>query len=334
MNFRTKIDISVDNRFEIDHRTNIMMMGSCFSQNIGNKLIESKFAVNESPFGIIYNPLSISSSIRRLISGKLFTADELVYHNDVYQSFMHHGSFSSHNKDECLENINSSYANASSMISSIDTFIITFGTSYVYKLKETDKIVTNCHKFPAREFNRIRLNVEEIYKDWSILISQLLEINPKLKIIFTVSPIRHWRDGAHENTISKSILHLAIDTLQTLYPESVLYFPAYEILIDELRDYRFYDEDMMHPSDLSVEYIWKRFGDSFFSNITKDKNKRINKIIKSINHKPLNINTESYITFLNQTLANIINFQESYPEIDCSRETTILKTRIKQWNTR
>lgn len=328
MNLRTKIEISKSN-VDINHQSKLMMFGSCFSQNIGQKLLDNKFQAIINPFGILYNPSSIASSIKRLLSHREFEQSELVFHNEMYQSFMHHGSFSSNDKDKCITDINKEFNKSGSFINNTDTYLFTFGTAYTYKLNETGDVVANCHKFHASNFTRYRLSVEDIVNEWTNVIDNLLAINSKAKFVFTVSPIRHWKDGAHDNVISKSILHIAIDSLQTMYPDSLLYFPAYEILMDELRDYRFYAEDMMHPSSLAIEYIWQRFGDAFFSSNTLEISNKWMRISQAINHRPINAETNNYNNFLKQTLKRVVEFNKNYPYIDCDKEREHLIANIK-----
>lgn len=324
MDFRTHVHIPEAN-YRIDHSTKMMLFGSCFSENIGSKLKNNKFNVDVNPFGILYNPLSVSNSIRRLLIRKDFTETDILYNNEMYHSFMHHGSFSDTDKNNCLKNINDRYNKAVEMIEEVDLFLITFGTAYVYKLKQTgnigiSEIVSNCHKYPADKFDRTRLTVDEIVEEWADLIKQLKAVNKNVKFLFTVSPIRHWKDGAHENQISKSILHLAIDQLVRIFVEDLLYFPAYEIVIDELRDYRFYEDDMMHPSAFAVDYIWQNFSKTFFSNATLKINKEWAQIRKSIDHKPLFPNTNSYRKFLEQIFLNLREFSSRNPHISCENE--------------
>ncbi|MDO5524134.1 MAG: GSCFA domain-containing protein [Bacteroidia bacterium] len=323
MDFRTKVIISRP-AFRIDHSTRMMLLGSCFSENIGNKLTENKFRVKINPFGIVYNPLSAATVVKRLLSQKNFNETDLVFHNHVYQSFLHHGSFSHPDKTKCLQNISDAFDNAAEFIAKTDVFLITFGTAYIYKLKSTGEVAANCHKFPADTFARERLTVEEIVKEWSEVIGTILAANPEARFIFTVSPIRHWKDGAHENQISKSILHLAIDRLREVFSSIISYFPAYEILLDELRDYRFFAEDMMHPSSTAIEYIWERFGETYFSKETAALNVEWQQIRRALNHRPLNENTESYRHFLHQTRQKLINFQADYPQINCEQEIKAL----------
>lgn len=327
MNLRTQIDIK-KSEVDINHQTKMMMFGSCFSENIGLKLQENKFNVTINPFGILYNPASIAASIYRLILQKEFEPTDLEYHNSVYQSFMHHGSYSSYDANISLEKINNDYLNAVRLLENTNIFLFTFGTAHTFKLKSSEQVVANCHKFTPDTFIRERLSVDAIVSEWSDIINKLLKINPDTKIIFTVSPIRHWKDGAHENVVSKSILHLAIDKLQEVYPNSLLYFPAYEILMDELRDYRFYADDMLHPSSLAVNYIWNKFEETFFSNKTIEVNKQWTRIRKSIYHRPLNGSTDSYNYFLKETTKKVIDFSNKYPFIDCKSEMSHLKSLI------
>lgn len=316
MDFRTIIDISVSD-IEINHSSRMMLFGSCFSENIGRKLLQFRFQVDVNPFGILYNPFSISAAMQRLLSATPFEESDLVFNNGLYHSLMHHGYFSSFDKTACLEGISERFESAVSQLEQTDLFLITFGSAYLYQWKENGEIAANCHKLPARLFRRFRLSVEEITEEWEKLISMLMAIRPDAKILFTVSPVRHWKEGAHENQISKSILHMAIDNLERLFPGNVRYFPAYEIMIDELRDYRFYDEDMMHPSSFAIDYIWHLFGNTFFSVDTTKINKEWEQIRKAIEHRPLYPGTEAYNTFVKDTRRKLEAFRRRYPWISC-----------------
>lgn len=329
MDFRTKIEITRQEP-QINHMTKMMLFGSCFSENIGGKLKDYKFDVDVNPFGILYNPLSILSNIERLIEKRSFEDDDIVEHNGIYQSFMHHGDFSDVNKSLCLSKIRTSFDKACEAVMKTDVFLFTFGTAYIFRLKETNEVVANCHKFPAATFERERLTVEQIVDKWSGLIDKLLENNPNVRMIFTVSPIRHWKDGAHENNVSKAILHLAIDNLKLKYPKSVIYFPAYEIVMDELRDYRFYANDMMHPSAVAVEYIWERFGDAFLSEQTIGIGNEWRRIRQAMEHRPINPNSESHRAFLKQTLSKLIEYDNKYPFINLTDEIKNLTERIEK----
>ena len=222
-------------RFSFSYEDRVVMMGSCFAENIGRKLEENKFSVDINPFGTLYNPAS----------GDLFQ------HEGIYHSFTHHSRFSAPSEEECLGHINSRLSESSDFLRKATRLVITLGTAFVYRLKSDGRIVSNCHKLPEKMFDRQRLSTQEIVEDWKPLLLALWEQNPALKILFTVSPIRHWKDGAHENQLSKATLLLATDALQKDYPDRIAYFPAYEILMDELRDYRFYADDIIFGNVLS-----------------------------------------------------------------------------------
>lgn len=323
MNFRTKIDIPVPG-FNIDHQDTIIMMGSCFAESIGKELENAKFNINVNPFGVLYNPQSISRALGILKEERLFSGDDVFEYDGLFHSYYHHSRFSDDNITRCLEKINGSIKMASSQLKNADILFITFGTAYVYKLKDQDMIVGNCHKLPADKFERYRLDTEAIVKTWMDTIKELRTINPRLKLIFTVSPIRHLKDGAHENQLSKSTLLLAIDRLCKMH-EYVSYFPSYEIVLDELRDYRFYDEDMIHPNNTAIKYIWEQIRKTYFSPRTDSIINEWCKLSAAITHRPFNIQGEKHKHFLKQTLLKIEDFQRKYPYIYCEKEITAIK---------
>lgn len=314
--------------FDISHHSTLLLLGSCFSENIGSKLIENKFPVNVNPFGIMYNPLSIYNALNRLLDKTEFTPEEFIYHNNLYHSFMHHGSFSQPSLDDAIKKVNDEFNLASTQLDNANFLLITFGTSYVFRYMESGEIVGNCHKLPANKFIRERLTVDEVTSSWSNLIARALSLNPTLKILFTVSPIRHFKDGAHENQLSKSILHLSIDNLMKLFPKNVFYFPAYEIMIDQLRDYRFYADDMLHPSNLAQEYIWERFVEAYFSDETHKIIAHWQKIQQSLSHKPQNVSSIAYKKFLHRTIKDLQAFENRYTFISCSSEKNHLTELI------
>lgn len=327
MEFRTQVSIPHADR-NISHRDNIMMFGSCFAESIGSKLIAAKFNININPFGILYNPSSICRALQRLIARKEFSEEELLFHNGMYQSLWHHGRFSDTDKQQCLRNINDSFSKACNDLRDTNTLIITFGTSYVFRHKEQDQIVANCHKFPASDFYRFRLSVDQIVTDWTTLLNDILSVNPEVKIIFTVSPIRHLKDGAHDNQLSKSTLLLAVDQLCQLN-SNIQYFPSYEIVMDDLRDYRFYADDMVHPSQIAVDYIWNCFSESFFSAETFRIISEWIKIAAALNHKPFNPIGQQYKHFLSLTLSKLESFNRKYPYLCCKKEIYSLKEKLE-----
>lgn len=328
MQFNTKIEIP-RSVFPISHQDKIILMGSCFIENIGKKLISSKFDVQLNPFGILYNPLSISQALNRLIGGNPFSEKELFQDKGVYHSFWHHSRFSALDKATCLNNINTSFDQAQEYLKESELLIITFGTANIYRLSENGMVVGNCHKLPASTFCRERLNVADIVTEWELLLDKLYTLNHQIKILFTVSPIRHLKDGAHENQLSKSTLLLAIDELCAKY-NNLYYFPSYEIVLDELRDYRFYAEDMLHPSETAVDYIWQRFTETYFSKETTGIMEEWRKIALNINHKPFNPHTEEYKHFLKLTLDKINLFKKKYPYICCYEEVELLNKKFQE----
>jgi hypothetical protein len=232
-------------RKKMGYRHQSMMIGSCFAQNIGDQLWELCLPATVNPFGTLYNPVSIANSLTILLEGKEFTSRDLFFYENLYHSFAHHGKFSRPDQQEMLDHINAKTIKASIVLSGCSHLFITFGTSWVFRHKETGKVVSNCHKLPGTLFDHYRLQVAQITEIWIPLLQQLFKLNPDLQIVFTVSPIRHLKDGAHNNQLSKSVLLLAIDELSLHFgTELISYFPSYELLLDELRDYRFYASDM------------------------------------------------------------------------------------------
>jgi len=300
---------------DFSYHARSMLFGSCFAENIGNMFIEYKFQVDANPFGVLYNPESIARSITRLMEKRTWGSEELLFYNGSYHSLDHHGSFSDISKESCLQKINDRLVYSADNIQKSSRLLITFGTSYVYRLKETGQIVANCHKLPAKLFIRERLSMQQIVERWTELFIRLFDMNRDLMVFFTVSPVRYWQDGVHENQISKSILLLAIEALQTRFSERIVYFPAYELMMDELRDYRFYAEDLFHPSDTTIQYIWERFTETYMNKQTRQLMKEINQIQKALNHRPLNPNSESYKQFIAQTLIQIERLNAKMPYI-------------------
>lgn len=257
MKFTTPVDIPVS-KFPFNYQSKILSLGSCFAENIGMKMKELYFDMLINPMGVVFNPLSIAAGIKRLLHENPFTSDELLHHNGLWFNFSFSTLFSGTDPDVVLAKMNESYQQGRSQLLNADRIIITPGTAWVYGEADTGMIVANCHKLPAQRFIRRRLSVDEIVGVYKSLIPEILAINPGLRIIFTVSPVRHIKDGLHENNISKSVLHLFVEELTSLFDRTE-YFPAWEIMMDELRDYRFYASDMLHPSDQAVDYIFDKF---------------------------------------------------------------------------
>ncbi len=328
MNFTTPVELPA-NLPRLRHADRLLLLGSCFATNMGTRLADAKFSCDINPYGVLYNPLSISAALREIILGKVYGKEDLFFFRDCWHSLMHHGDFSSLSADETLEKINERIARAHERIFCSDCLLLTFGTSWVYEQKNTGRIVGNCHKLPGKEFILRRLTVDEIVSDYTSLLSGLLARNSGLKVILTVSPIRHARDGMHANQLSKATLLLAIDRLQAAFQESVFYFPAYELILDELRDYRFYAEDMVHPSDMAVQYVWERFSSACFSEETLQIIEESENIRRGLAHKPFHPDSEEYKRFLGQIVLKIDRLNGKYPYLDFQKERELCHIRLK-----
>ena len=326
--FRTKVELS-DKDINIHHSDRMMMLGSCFVENIGKKLTDSKFDCDINPFGILYNPLSISEALYTMLEGRKYNENNLLEKGGTWFSLMHHSSFSSHDKNECLERINHRIEQGGQYLRESRWVIITFGTARVYEWKESHRIVGNCHKLPERMFSRRLLDVVEIVDTYKDLLEKIREVNPQAEILFTVSPIRHAKDGMHGNQINKASLLLAIDQLCDRF-SYCHYFPSYEIMMDELRDYRFYADDMLHPSSMAIEYIWERLSKECFSADTLKAISQWEEIEKGLSHRPFNPTSEAHKRFLSQILLKIERIKEKFPYLDTQKEIDICRTLLKK----
>ena len=298
-----------------------MFIGSCFTENVGNRMAELKYDVDINPFGILYNPVSVANGLQILIDEKKFTSADLIEFDGIWHSFFHHGRFSSHHQDETIKAINNRIMLSSRNLREADFLFITFGTAWVYNYKKTGLTVSNCHKIPAKEFSRFRLPVNKISEDYISLLAKIRELNPKLKVIFTVSPIRHWSDGAIENQRSKSTLLLAIDQIiEKLGGDFCGYFPAYEIVMDELRDYRYYNEDMIHLTNVAINHIWEKFSDSLIDRKSRETANRVNKFLMARNHRPQQKASLEYKKFILTTLNQMEQFSSEFPHINLTLE--------------
>jgi hypothetical protein len=325
--FQTIVDVPAFNRKTGYSQKNIFM-GSCFTENVGNRMAAFKFNVDINPFGILYNPISVANGLRILLQQREITSADLIQADGLWHSFFHHGRFSFQNEKETLEAINSRIISSAKFLKEAGFLFITFGTAWIYKYKKTGQPVSNCHKIQAKEFDRVRLKVDEIVSEYNELFTEIRKMNPKLKVVFTVSPIRHWNDGAVENQRSKAVLLLAIDEIIDEFGDDFCsYFPAYEIVMDELRDYRFYAEDMIHISEVAVDHIWEKFQKSVIDNESQQIALQVQKVIKAANHKPLHENTAEYVRFLQQMTDEITRMECKYEHLNLTIEKEYFKTQ-------
>lgn len=271
----------------VRHDTPVVMLGSCFTDNIGACLTNGGFAACVNPCGTLYNPASIASALLDILYERPYTRDDLFEHEGLWHSWSHHSRFSGPDPDAIVEHINRSQAQAAQALAKASALFVTFGTSWIFRLTQEGRVVANCHKKPAPLFQREMLNVQKVYGLWKKMLRELAARYPGLKTVFTVSPIRHLADGAHGNQASKSTLLLAIDQLTAEFKDTSLYFPAYEIMMDDLRDYRFYAADMLHPSPVAVAYIYDIFCQSFMTNDTVMKALQAERQVRRDAHRPL-----------------------------------------------
>ncbi len=324
--FRTIVGIEQHSK-KITYKTPVMLLGSCFTDYIGDRLSSYKFPVVHNPFGVLYNPASVRSAIDRLISGRLFTTEDLGFYKGLWFSFSHSTAFSRSGRQQCLDEINRGIKSASEHLYHAEFLFITLGTAWVFEYKKTGQIVANCHKIPAKEFNRYLLGADQVVTSYNTLIEQIRNRNPRIHIILTVSPVRHLKDGAVGNQISKATLLLAAHQLVNKH-ENVYYFPAYEIFMDELRDYRFYSEDMLHPSASGIAYTWQRFEEIFIDNSVQGLMKEIERIRKIIEHRPFYSGSDEYQQLLTVSIEKCRNLEKQYNFTDFSKEIGILHGRL------
>ena len=283
MQFRTIIP-APQYPFQIQENDAVMLVGSCFSDNMGHYFDTHRFEVCSNPFGVLFNPISIDRALRFMLQPELFDKNRYFYkYRDLWVSFAHHGRFSKEIFEDFEANIDSNLQQSAEFLRKTRFLFITFGTAFCYKFIPRDLIVSNCHKIPNHQFDRLRLDVKKIVTQWNSTLALLKESCPDMKVIFTVSPVRHLGDGAHENALSKATLLLAVEKL--VDNEFTYYFPAYEYLMDDLRDYRFYAKDLCHINDLAISYLEERLAESFFSPETIERMVEIEKENRFLNHR-------------------------------------------------
>jgi GSCFA family len=318
MNFFSNIDIKpLPQPINYEHK--IMLMGSCFTEHIGNNLDDLKFNVLQNPNGILFETASVCKSLTGYLDNKQYTGEELSYQNELWQSWDHHSRFSNPDKEKALEGINQSQQKAHEFIKEADWLIITLGSSFVYRLKETNSFVANCHKAPGTWFEKYLIPIAEQIELLDNTIHRLFYSNPKLKIIFTISPVRHLRDGVVDNNRSKARLietvHHLVNKFDRLY-----YFPAYELVIDVLRDYRFYDIDLAHPNYAATQFVMEHFAEFGFDKATQDLMKEIKQLVTARNHKPFHPESNQHRQFLKQQNEKAQALAKAHPHLDFTTE--------------
>lgn len=314
MNFTTKISIEKSHN-PIDYASQIISLGSCFAENMGEKLGYFKFINTVNPFGIIFNPVSIEKLLSRAINQEEFTESDIFFHNERWHCFEVHSDLSHANKEECLATLNGMLQNLYDQIVTSTHVILTYGTSWVHRFKASQLVVANCHKVPQVQFDKEILSIDTIEKSIQNTIEGIRKVNPNCLILFTVSPVRHSKDGFVENQRSKAHLISAIHQILNLKSQDLKYFPSYEIMMDELRDYRFYAEDMLHPSAIAIDYIWERFTETWISESVYAVMEEVNSIQKGLLHKPFHPDSESHKHFSKKLRDKMERLQQQFPHI-------------------
>ncbi len=317
MQFRTQIPLSKSNN-PIDYNSKVLSLGSCFAENMAEKFDYFKFQNETNPFGIIFNPVSIEKLFNRICKLELFGEKDVFFHNERWHSFEAHSDLSNSDRQELLETLNKAVTETNKKIQEATHLIITYGTSWIYRNIESDEIVANCHKVPQKQFSKELLSVEVIQKSIQNIIDLIQTLNPNINFIFTISPVRHIKDGFVENQLSKSHLFTALHQVLKTHNSKLIthnYFPSYEIMMDELRDYRFYADDMLHPNQIAIDYIWKLFSENYIAESSISTMNEVDEIQKSLRHRSFNPESEQHQKFLANLQKKINLLGEKLPHI-------------------
>ncbi len=317
MNFRLEY---TPKSFEkkIQHQDRLFLIGSCFTEQIGSKLSAHKFRTIENPNGILFNPVSIANALSAYVSDKQYKEEDLFRQNDLWGSWDHHTRFSALSNEGCLKKINASQLAAHQSLKNADWLLLTLGSAFVYELSDK-RVVANCHKVPTDKFTKRLLSTDEIIQKLKASLSQVRKFNPGINIIFTISPVRHLRDGFVENNRSKANLIAAVHQLINELNDS-FYFPSYELIIDDLRDYRFFAEDMVHPNYAATNYVWEKFIAACIDEEAQKLMKELSLINAAKNHKPFNPESLQHKAFLQTNLEKSIKLQKQYEYLDLKDE--------------
>jgi hypothetical protein len=312
MQFTTQIPVSKSN-YPINYNSKIVSLGSCFAENMAEKFEYFKFQNVVNPFGIVFNVVSIEKLIFRSIHKQYFTEKDIFFHHENWHCYEVHSELSNPNAAEFLKTVNQLIDATNTQITEATHFIITLGTAWVYRNIETNQIVANCHKVPQKQFAKELLSIETIQESLQNTIALISGVNKEAKFVFTVSPVRHIKDGFAENTLSKSHLISAIHKIVNHQLFLANYFPSYEIMMDELRDYRFYGEDMLHPNQTAIDYIWIQFFENYIDEKEFATMQEVCDIQKALHHRPFNPNSESHLKFLDNLNQKLNTLVKKYP---------------------
>lgn len=324
-NFRTELKLSKGDFPTISYVSKIFLIGSCFSDEMGYLFNTKKFEVVANPLGISYNPISLCKQLNRILNKSYFSEADIIEKETLYNSYELHGSFDSKNKNDLLLNVNQKIETSHKFLKNASHIFLTLGTSWVYELIENQIIVNNCHKKPSSLFTKKLLSVDSIQKTLLETKELLKNINPNAKIILTISPVRHLKDGFEENNLSKSILRLAI---HEVLDDDNYYFPSYEMLMDDLRDYRFYKDDMLHPNKQAVDYIWQKIVDCQMDQNTQSDMKKIDRLMNQFSHRTMNKNSQAAKDFTRSLKDEFTKLQAEMKNLSFSEEIKELEKRL------
>ncbi|GAA4272729.1 GSCFA domain-containing protein [Aquimarina gracilis] len=314
MNLQTKIPLSSQEP-KIDYHSEVMTLGSCFAENVGEKFKYYQFRNTVNPFGILFHPKAIETFLWMASQDEKYTETDVFYHNERWHCFDVHSSLSNRDKYSLVIDLNDKLLLAKKKIEAATHIFITLGTSWVYRLKSLDMVVANCHKIPQKEFDKELLSVDEIIQCLQNCLQLIKTLNSTAQVIFTVSPVRHIKDGFVENNRSKSHLLSAVYEVVSKVQNSI-YFPSYELMMDELRDYRFYGSDMIHPNEIAIQYIWERFSEIWISDSAKNTMKRVEEVQKGLTHRSFNPDSKEHVAFLEKLTFKKKQLQQEFPFMD------------------
>ncbi|WP_048331091.1 GSCFA domain-containing protein [Bizionia psychrotolerans] len=319
MNLQTKIPLKPQQHNPIDYKSEVLLLGSCFVENIGQKLDYFKFKNLQNPFGILFQPKAIENLISNAVQEKVYTEDHIFFHNEQWHCFEVHSKLSNSNKDVLINQLNEQIQLTVEKLKSVTHIVFTLGTAWVYRNLETEQVVANCHKIPQKQFSKELLSVDEIVESLKKIVETVQSINPEVTLLFTVSPIRHLKDGFIENTQSKAHLitaiHEFLNRQSSIDNRQSFYFASYELMMDELRDYRFYADDMIHPNQTAINYIWNAFKMVWISEDVSKTMDAVDEIQKGMQHKPFNPNSEAQLKFLKKLSEKKAKLHADFPHI-------------------
>lgn len=327
--YYTKVEIPQQS-WKFNFQSKLLLLGSCFADSIGARLEALKFSAVVNPFGTLYNPSSVGSALRRIMTSKQQDESALFLQQGLYKNFQFHSQFNRADAEEALLVMNEATRRAHEQLKLADLLFITFGSAWVYERLSTSEVVANCHKCTSSEFKRRRLSVENIVELWLEVLAELQQFNPRLKIIFSLSPIRHWKDGAHGNQLSKATLLLAIEEIIAQARLPCSYFPAYELVMDELRDYRFYAEDLLHLSEPAVSHIWEQVKGSMIEPNCTESMRKIGRLNAAMKHRIFHGASEEVARFAAANQRLIEELEQECPMLNFSAEKMHFKHTINK----